>query len=161
MPDSQSTVRRIIPGAAAGFLATLPMTATMAVARSVLPEEQQHPIPPRRVVGSVAEKTGADQHMNESHQEVATAAAHFAFGAAAGTLYALLFGRRQTQQLLYGTGFGLAVWAGSYIGLLPALDILPPAHREPKGWVGMNILAHLVWGLSTAALVSQFEDRER
>lgn len=154
MSYSESTVERLIPGAAAGFLATLPMTATMAIARSVLPEDQQHPLPPRRVVGSVSEKTGLDEHLDEEGQEAVTAVVHFAFGAAAGTLYSLLFGNHENR-VLAGTGFGLAVWAGSYMGWLPALDILPPAHRESKGWIGMNVLAHVVWGLSTAAMVNQ------
>jgi len=155
MADAQSTVKSIIPGAAAGFLATFPMTATMATVRSVLPPEEQHPIPPRRVVGSVSEKTGLDHHLDEDEKDTTIAVLHFAYGAAAGTLYSLLFGRRQ-KPLLYGAGFGLAVWAGSYMGWLPALNILPPAHREPKGWVAMNIAAHLVWGLSTAALANRF-----
>lgn len=159
MFDAQSTAKQTIPGAAAGFLATLPMTATMATVRSILPPEEQHPIPPRRVVGSLTKKTGLDDDMDEGDKDVAIAASHFAYGAAAGALYSLLFGRRQTR-LLYGAGFGVAVWAGSYLGWLPALNILPSAHRDPKGWVAMNIIAHGVWGLSTAALAKQFAGPE-
>ncbi len=49
---------------------------------------------------------------------------------------------------LAGAGFGLAVWAGSYLGWLPAAGILRPATEHPPRRVALMIAAHLVWGAS-------------
>jgi len=43
-------------------------------------------------------------------------------------------------------GYGLVVWAGSYLGLLPAVGLHRPATREPAGRNGMMIGAHVVFG---------------
>ena len=51
-----------------------------------------------------------------------------------------------------GVGYGLAVWAGSYLGFLPALGLHPPATRESPGRNVMNIGAHLVWGATLGAV---------
>ena len=50
-----------------------------------------------------------------------------------------------------GSGAGVAVWAASYFGWIPAMGLLSPAHRHPPARNALMIAAHLVWGAVTAA----------
>ena len=51
------------------------------------------------------------------------------------------------------TLYGLAVWAGSYLGLLPALGIMSPATDHPLRRTALMIAAHLVWGSALGTFV--------
>ena len=50
-----------------------------------------------------------------------------------------------------GVLFGLVVWAGSYLGLLPLLGISASGDREPLRRNLMMIAAHTVWGAAMGA----------
>src|SRR4051794_11851094 len=79
----------------------------------------------------VAEEAGVKEHLHEGGRLRVTLLAHFGMGTAAGALYGLLAPRQRLLGPLAGAGFGLAVWAGNYLGLLPALGILRPATEHP------------------------------
>src|SRR3546814_3671915 len=51
----------------------------------------------------------------------------------------------------FGSMAGVAVWAASYFGWIPAMGVLSPAHRHPPARNALMIAAHLVWGAVTAA----------
>ena len=79
--------------------------------------------------------------------------AHFLYGGATGALYTLwqpVFPWRQTFSM--GVAFGLLVWAGSYLFLLPALGLVESAYTEPWKRNLMMIGAHFVWGVSLAMI---------
>ena len=59
---------------------------------------------------------------------------------------------------LAGACYGLAVWAGSYLGLLPALGVLKPATEHPVRRIALMIAAHLVWGAALGATVPVIEE---
>lgn len=73
----------------------------------------------------------------------ATVASHFAFGAGCGALFTLA-GLHKKRPIRNGIGFGLGVWTASYLGWLPAADILTPATRHPAA--RNKIAVHAVWG---------------
>jgi len=50
-----------------------------------------------------------------------------------------------------GAGYGVAVWALSYLGWIPALNVLKPATQHPPRRDLLMIAAHLVWGTALAA----------
>lgn len=145
-------------GAAAGLVATGAMTLVMQRLHRRLPAAERHPLPPRlvtdRILGSglngVPDRTRADIAM----------AAHYGYGAVAGALYPVLTDRWQphtlARTLADGAAFGVAVWAGSYLGWIPATGVLTPATRHPARRNAMMIAAHLVWGGATALLYEQF-----
>src|SRR5207253_7485740 len=91
------------------------------------------------------------------HRDLALAA-HFAYGAATGTLYAAVVPALPRAPLATGMAYGLAVWAGSYLGLLPALGILRPATEHPPRRTALMITAHLVWGAALGILVDRMQD---
>jgi putative membrane protein len=59
---------------------------------------------------------------------------------------------------LKGSLFGLIVWSGSYLGLLPGLEILSPATRHPAGRNALMIIAHIVWGSTLGVLVDSLSN---
>jgi uncharacterized membrane protein YagU involved in acid resistance len=131
------------------------MTVAMAAMFPALPRRQRYPLPPRQITMSLAGKAGVARHLNESQRQAVTFVAHFAYGAAMGALYAPLAARIAGPPLLKGPAFGIAVWAGSYLGWLPATNTLSPATRHAAARNALMITAHLVWG-AVAGAVTRF-----
>ena len=147
-------------GAAAGLAATVPMTAAMQLMHRRLPPRQRYPLPPRRITMRAAHKAGVKPHLDEPERLGLTMAAHFGYGAAVGALFGLVAPRRPAEAAAAGAGFGVLVWAVSYLGLMPALGLHPPATTEPARRNGLMIAAHLVWG-ATAGLLTHAIVRRR
>ncbi|WP_394821424.1 hypothetical protein [Pendulispora albinea] len=132
------------------------MTAVMKVLHRRLPLLQRHPLPPRQIAMRVAKRLGIGKPRSTGAQKAMTLAAHFSYGGAMGTVY-----RRITRRIPPGPGsgiaFGLAVWTGSYLGLLPATGLLTPAtfHRPQRN--ALMIAAHVVWGWSLGALTRRID----
>lgn len=122
-------------GALAGLVATFAMTAAMAAMQRR--GRDQTALPPSLLLRSTRLARTAERH------PALVTAAHFAFGAAAGSLFAGLTTRRGPA---VGIGWGLLVWAGSYAGWVPATGMTPPATRQSAERNLLMILAHVVWG---------------
>jgi uncharacterized membrane protein YagU involved in acid resistance len=78
--------------------------------------------------------------------------AHFVYGGACGALVAAL---RARPSLAEGAAAGVAIWAGSYFGWIPAFGILRPASSHPPRRNALMIAAHMVWGAATALALSE------
>ena len=146
-------MQALLTGAAAGLAATAPMTLAMKAAQGGLPAHERHPLPPRRVTMRALRAIGIRPHgrLDEAERRATTLAAHYGYGTAAGALFGLFAPRRLPEAVTAGVGYGLLVWAGSYLGLLPALGLHPPATREPARRNAMMIAAHVVWGAAMGA----------
>jgi len=142
----EERLERLVFGALAGLSATTAMTAAMRHLWPRLSAEDRYPLPPREIIEEVKPIGG------ENASRIQTLLAHFGFGALAGTLYAALPGRRPN-----GVLYGLAVWAGSYLGWIPALSILEPATRHPAERNLLMLAVHVVWGAALAASLSELE----
>jgi len=151
MPNVET--RNFLTGAAAGLAATVPMTAAMLAMHRGLPAHERFPLPPRRITTRAAGKASLLRRMDERHRTAVTLAAHFGYGTAVGTALGALAPRGPAKAAATGAGFGLLVWAVSYLGLMPALDLHPPAHRDTLRRNLLMVAAHLVWG-ATAGVVS-------
>jgi hypothetical protein len=152
-------MNRVLLGALAGLAATGPMTLAMKLMHEQLPRGEQCPLPPRQVTEGSAEKAGLGGHLDEEKREAATWVSHFAYGAACGALYGAASGEKvDRHSLLAGVGFGLAVWAGSYLGWLPAAGILAPATEHSPRRAALMVAAHVVWGATTGAVLGRLSD---
>ncbi|MET0647325.1 MAG: DUF6789 family protein [Pyrinomonadaceae bacterium] len=152
-------MNRILLGALAGLAATGPMSLAMKLMHEQLPREERYPLPPRQVTEGLAEKAGVNEHLDEEEREAATWFSHFAYGATCGALYGAVSGKKIDEHaLLAGVGFGLAVWAGSYLGWLPAAGVISPATEHPARRTALMIAAHAVWGATTAVGVERLSD---
>ena len=155
-------MNRVLLGALAGLAATAPMTLAMKLMHEQLPREEQYPLPPRQVTEGMAEKAGVNEHLDEDEREAATWASHFAYGAACGALYGALTGERVDRHpVLAGVGFGVAVWAGSYLGWLPAAGVIAPATEHPARRNALMIAAHVVWGATAGVAVERLSEPRR
>lgn len=147
-----------IAGAVGGLAATVPMTMAMEGMFQRLPLTQRYPLPPRKVAMEAAETVGADHYMGERERYAFTLLSHFGYGTLAGAAYGGL-ARRYLPGMLGGVAFGLGVYAGSYLGWLPALDMHRPATQMPAQRNALMIAAHVIWGaalgLTTDALLRQ------
>ena len=148
-----------VRGALAGAIATVPMTFVMKEIYAMLPRRQQAlPLPPEIITANAETIAGARPVDPNAHVAAATAS-HFGFGAFCGIVYALLAHRiaprANVRPEVRGPLFGLAVWAASYLGWVPALGLAPSAAREPKERNFMMIAAHLVWGFALSRLAQQ------
>ena len=138
-----------VAGLSAGAVATVAMSAVMVTGNRIgLMTEQ-----PPTVVTTRALRTAGVQRPTAAASLVAPVS-HLGFGAAGGLLYALL--RRLVPDApggMLGVAFGLAVWAVSYVGWIPALGILPPPGSDERGRPAVMVAAHVVYGLVLGRLV--------
>jgi len=140
--------RKLAKGAAAGFIATAPMSVSMLVGWKLLPKREKYPLPPRLITEEITEKLGLEERMTDKELVGLTIFSHFGYGAIFGAIYALFEQRLPLHSSLKGTLAGLMLWAGSYLGWLPALNILGSATRHPWRRNLLMIIAHIVWGVT-------------
>lgn len=117
------------------------MTAVMGRLHARLPEGERYPLPPREI----SERSLSITH--EAAMKDAAMTAHFAYGAASGALLAAIDPKAPPFR---GAAEGVAIWAASYFGWIPALRILLPANRHPRRRNALMVAAHLVWGAAHA-----------
>src|SRR5688572_29168635 len=140
-----------IAASIAGAAATAPMTAVMMALHQILPGEPATPLPPRVITENAAEAAGAKRvmdEMDEPEKKATTLAAHFGYGAAAGAAYIPFAGKTSLPPAAEGALFGLAVWGGSYLGLMPATGLYKSDTDDAHARNTLMIAAHLVWGAS-------------
>lgn len=137
-------------GALVGAVATVPMTAVMLAAQRLGLIGTQ---PPRRMTDAAIEVgdavvDGTSVDPPEHARLALTALTHLGFGVAVGVPFALA--RRALPEPMSdeatGAAYGLGVWAVAYLGLVPALGIMPRADHDRRGRPAGMIAAHLVYG---------------
>src|SRR5688572_4295977 len=99
----------LLRGAAAGLVATVPMTVVMEALRAALPAEQHRRMPPREIVDRTIDKTkentGEGAQLDRQDRVALTTLAHLAFGAAAGAIYGATVDPRRSS-VLKGVAYG-------------------------------------------------------
>jgi hypothetical protein len=78
---------------------------------------------------------------------------HYSFGAAAGGLFPLVAPQRLPAAVSVGVLYGLTVWSGSYLGLLPAIGVRHHAKHDTAARTGIMVAAHVVWGATLGLLL--------
>lgn len=146
----------LLRGATTGLVATIPMSVCMLLLHRMLPREQEMELAPVEVTEGVAETMGFRDHIPPELLSPAVVTAHFGYGAAGGVLYQLFVSSNAAARIVLGLAFGFAVWAGSYLGYLPALGIRRSASEDPPERTTTMVSAHLVWGffLALATIVA-------
>ncbi len=146
---NSSIKQSVIEGAAAGFAATVPMTAVIAGGRAA---GWLRTPPPVEITENVAELAGEDPDIDSAEFQAGWLAAHFGYGAVCGAAYAKVRPALPCPDAVSGLLFGGAVWGISYLGLLPALRLFPPAKKDSPRRQAVMIAAHAVFGLSLAGI---------
>jgi putative membrane protein len=104
----------------------------------------------------LAQTLGVKHELSEPQRHALTLASHLGYGGAMGGLYALTE-NRHLHGPLWGIAFGLGVWAGNYLAMLPAAGLHPHAARMPAERNLLMVAAHVVWGATLGALHSNAE----
>ncbi|MFF0310731.1 DUF6789 family protein [Streptosporangium sp. NPDC004379] len=141
-------MRSLVRGAVAGAGATVMMSVvTLAGQRAGLMPDQ----PPKRIARAVLP---GHRHRPKPGERALGTVAHFGFGAACGSLLALLRRERRVPVTL-GVGYGLAIWLVSYQGWVPGFGILPPASGDRPGRPAVMAAGHVVYGTVLAVLLNR------
>lgn len=148
---------RLIEGAIAGLVATGPMTVAMVLLHRYLPVTEQYALPPREITMEMAEGAGIEHCLDASQRTALSMAAHFGFGTTAGIIYALVHSSIPLPSMVKGMGYGLIVWAGSYLGFVPALGLLRPATQHPRRRNVLMLVSHAVWGVTAALMLDEID----
>ena len=146
----------LVRGVLGGAAATTAMSVPMLVAQRLGWMGKQ---PPERIVEAALDAADLDTTTNAS-EDVLAVASHYAFGIGCGVLFSVLHARRRLPgpAIVHGVAFGMMVWALSYLGWVPALGILPPAHRDRSGRRRTMVLGHVVYGAVLGATVARDHD---
>jgi hypothetical protein len=143
-PDNAGFIRRGFQGAIGGIAATVTMSVALGLSDLTGVMNKQ---PPRMIVSKLMPQLSRDD------TDVVAVVSHIGYGTSAGALYGALV-KPSSRGLGSGIGFGLALWAAGYEGWLPALGVLPPAHKDKPGRAITMLLAHVVYG-ATLGLASR------
>ena len=138
-----------LAGAISGVVATGPMTVAMLILYRQLPRRERYSLPPRQITMHLAREAGVKNELSSAGKTAVTLLAHFGYGGAAGGIYGSFAGTMPGSPATKGILFGLAVWAASYLGLLPATGLLTPATEHPARRTALMIVAHVIWGMAT------------
>lgn len=137
-------------GVLAGVAGTALMTPVQLVGMRVLPRSERDRWMPKQVFTNLAGKVGLRRHLDRDQEDALAVAAHFGYGATFGALYALW--RRGRGSLPTGILFGLAIWAISYAGYLPASGLTRPPDQHDAYSMTRLAVAHVVYGAALGLL---------
>jgi hypothetical protein len=140
----------ILSGAAAGALGTVALNQAFKLTGKLQPKSGKPPIPepqesPTETVARKAlEPVGI--HLEGDRKQRAGKVVHWSYGITWGALYGALHSLVPQTGRLFGLGFGFGLFVFGDVLLLPALRLIPPAHRLPLPANMSAIAAHLAYG---------------
>jgi uncharacterized membrane protein YagU involved in acid resistance len=152
-------MHRLLAGAGAGFVATVPMTIFWEYLHATMPGEPPRPLPPREVTEGLLVKAGISRNVSEEQVEWLSMAAHFGYGMFTGALFGLVAPRGRAAAAGAGMLFGLGVWTSSYLGWLPATGVRHSPRWDPPARTKLVIASHLVWGAFAGLLLGRGRGR--
>jgi hypothetical protein len=144
--------RRAARGAVAGAVATVAMSAVQfpGAARG-----GRRP-PPFEITRRLHHRAGTS--IGTPSLLARGTALHLAFGASAGTLYALVAPARLRE--LSAPAFASVLYGVAYRSGLPALSLHPHADHDDRRRQRANAVAHLVYGITLAELLRWTDPRD-
>jgi putative membrane protein len=85
----------------------------------------------------------------EDRKPLAANIVHYAFGAGVGGLYGGIATVAPRVTMGLGLPFGVAVWLGAHVIMVPALGLAAPPTRQPASKEALEFFLHLVYGAVT------------
>ena len=149
---SRSGVAR---GAIAGLVGGLLAAGAMSVAHRILSDldrkaEAPSPKPEDPTVTVARAATGLAGYTLAEHQKPrAGAAVHYAFGAVVGAVYGAVAEIAPIVTTAFGVPFGIGVWFGAHVVVVPAMGLSDPPTRQPVGKEAEEFGLHAVYGAVT------------
>lgn len=149
----QRDVKALVDGALGGVIGTITMSAVMAAAAKL---GLLGAAPPERITAAALDAAGMRDRGEEAPGALVVLT-HLGFGVGSGALFALLHRRLRLPigPAVHGIIFSSLVWALSYKGWVPALNIMPPPERDRPGRPATMLLAHWVFGWTLGTVVGR------
>ena len=144
-PNQGTVVNRLVRGALAGVVATVPMSLVVAAGSAAGPLRDP---PPEQISATAAWKAGLRDDLTGASFSVAWMAGHLAYGGACGALYGALRPALPEDRVAAGLVWGGGVWAVSYGLLMPAMGLYPPPSRQDPARSAWMLVAHAVYGVA-------------
>jgi Family of unknown function (DUF6789) len=138
---SGTIVGPALRGATAGLGAAAAMGLLMLAARRVGLVDK---LAPEQITEAGLEAAGVAG--NEPAEDAASTAAHLAYGAANGVLFAFVSHRVPGSPMGRGLAFAAVLLLVSYEGWVPAARILPPLHAHTAGGRWTLVAGHALYG---------------
>lgn len=129
------------------------MTLVMTALHRTLPQESSRELPPRVITENAVGP--AMNALKEEDRDNVSLLAHFGFGATAGAGYVAFAGKTTLPYPVEGALYGLAIWGGAYLGLMPASGLYRSAMDDTKSRNFLMVSAHVVWGAALGLLWSK------
>ena len=87
--------------------------------------------------------------LSEDKKPLARNLVHYAFGGSIGAIYGGVAVVAPRVTAAVGLPFGVAVWLGAHVIMVPALGLAEPPTRQPRSKEGLELALHLVHGAVT------------
>lgn len=144
-------LRRAVRGALGGIVATGAMSLFMLGAQQVVSRGRMGP---KQITQQMVEAVGSSPP--EPALNLLTFVNHFAYGTGMAALFGALTTRPRSRprRAVEGVLFAHLVWAASYKGWIPALDIMPAPEQDLPERAVRVYAAHWVYGIVLGAVVS-------
>jgi uncharacterized membrane protein YagU involved in acid resistance len=139
-----------------GLISTTAMTILMELLYTRLPRDEQYPLPPEEIA-TVAEVKILGKPLDAPQHITMTLTSHFGYGIGLAGVFSIVADHLPFPPLFNGIFYGLAVWAVSYMGWLPAFKVLRPATEFPSARNRLMIFSHAIWGAILGTLTSKSE----
>src|SRR5947209_7823476 len=137
-------IRRMLRGGLSGFVATLVMTGVMYAGKWL---GFLRTPPPQQITARAGHKANVPpEHVPKGAFDAAWLAAHFGYGASCGALFGLIVPLMPRRASASGLLYGGALWAISYLKLMPKLGLYPPERRLTIADRGYGCGARGLWG---------------
>ncbi len=137
-------------GLLAGALAGLAGSFAMSQFHTLLP--QNTPLGRQNTDDSTVKAASAISHQIFHHdlsgpeKAIAGPAVHYGFGMGVAALYGTVVEYAKPMRAGWGVPFGVAVWLGAHVLIVPALGLSEPISRSTSSAEAAEFAAHLIYG---------------
>jgi putative membrane protein len=141
----------ILRGIVAGLVAGIVGAGAMSIAHKAFPaaaEQEQGEDSTVKVADSLTRRL-LGRPLPDDKKPLAGNIVHYAFGAGVGALYGGLAAVVPRVTVALGLPFGVAVWLGAHVIMVPALGLAAPPTRQPLSKEALELALHLVYGAVT------------
>jgi len=98
------------------------------------------------------------RELSDRHAPLVNNVTHWGYGVLGGGLYGLVVGSLPRNRVWFGLPFGAGVWGSGYV-VLPAAGLYQPIWEYDRRTLANDLSAHLVYGLTTAAVFAVLSRR--
>jgi uncharacterized membrane protein YagU involved in acid resistance len=141
-------LRGALAGLVGGLLAAGAMSLAHRLVGDMIPKPAQQQEDSTVKVASQALRL-VGRTLAEHEKPLAGTIVHYAFGAGVGAVYGAVAKLVPLVTVAFGLPFGIAVWLGAHVIMVPALGLAEPPTRQPLGKEAHELGLHLVYGAVT------------